>query len=120
MENSTMNSTSPETGTRNEGEGSQSGARAYNSGVQEFIRTNDVKKAAEQAAQELDGPEGSSLRAAEECGKLAAQGEDPALRDVSRRHDELTDLSPAQRRATLEQVLRLVGQGCSQARAVRI
>jgi len=64
----------------NEGEGSRSAARAYNKGVQDFEKTGQVERKAREAAKALDGPEGRSLREAEEAGKRHSHGEDPALK----------------------------------------
>src|SRR4051794_11762719 len=62
---------------RNEGEGSQTGARDYNESTREFVETGWVEAAAQEAADALDDPgEGAQLRAAEEKGKSRSHGED--------------------------------------------
>jgi hypothetical protein len=63
----------------NEGEGSQTGARQYNEATREFVASGKVKKAAADAAQAVGGPEGQSLKNAEDEGKRHSHGEDPAL-----------------------------------------
>ena len=64
----------------NEGEGNRTAARAYNKGVQDFMKTGQVEKKAREAADALDGPEATELRQAEETGKEHSHGEDPALK----------------------------------------
>ena len=64
----------------NEGEGNRTAAREYNKGVQDFVKTGQVKKKAREAADALDGPEATELRQAEEAGKKHSHGEDPALK----------------------------------------
>lgn len=53
----------------NQGEGDRRAARSYNEHVRDFIEDDKVEPAARAAAQAIDGPEGPSLRAAEEAGK---------------------------------------------------
>jgi hypothetical protein len=64
----------------NEGEGSKTATKAYNKGVQDFEKTGKVEEQARAAAEAVDGPEGESLRQAEEEGKRHSHGEDPALK----------------------------------------
>jgi hypothetical protein len=63
----------------NEGEGSQSGARQYNEETQAFVADGKVKKAADDAAEALNGPEAGTLEQAEQEGKRHSHGEDPKL-----------------------------------------
>lgn len=53
----------------NQGEGDRRAARSYNEHVRDFIDDDRVEPAARSAASAIDGPEGPSLRAAEEAGK---------------------------------------------------
>jgi|GEM_PF-4268144 len=53
----------------NQGEGNRGAARSYNEHVRDFIDDDRVEPAARAAAVAIDGPEGPSLRAAEEAGK---------------------------------------------------
>lgn len=64
---------------RNEGEGSQTGARQYDEGAREFAKSGRVEGAAEDARAAVEGPEADELRAAEEAGKARSAEEDPAL-----------------------------------------
>ena len=57
----------------NEGEGNRSAARRYQDKVKSFIDEGRVGVAARDAASAVDGPEGPSLRAAEEAGKSRAK-----------------------------------------------
>ena len=52
-----------------EGEGSYTAARRYREGVAKTVKEGGVAAAAERAAEALDGPEGKSLREAEEKAK---------------------------------------------------
>ena len=54
---------------RNEGEGSYTAARAYDSDVREFVKSGAVEGAAREAEAAVDGPEGAVLRKAEKAGK---------------------------------------------------
>ncbi|MGE0422933.1 MAG: hypothetical protein AB7O88_11745 [Reyranellaceae bacterium] len=58
---------------KNEGEGSRSAARAYNSGLKEHIDAGKVKPAAEQAKKAVDSPENAALREAEKKGEAKAR-----------------------------------------------
>ena len=64
---------------RNEGEGSQTAARAYNEKTKQFVEKQDVEAKAEEAARALEGREGDELRKAEEQGRSHAHGEDPQV-----------------------------------------
>ena len=63
----------PANGERMEGEGSRSADRRYRERLKAFIREGRVAPAAREAAEAVDGPEGPSLRAAEEEGKSRAK-----------------------------------------------
>lgn len=63
----------------NEGEGSRSGARAYDQASEKFAKSGKVDEKAHEARQAVDGPEGKELERAEAEGKRHAKGEDPAL-----------------------------------------
>jgi hypothetical protein len=63
----------------NEGEGSRSGARAYDQASEKFARSGKVDEKAREARQAVDGPEGKELERAEAEGKRHGKGEDPAL-----------------------------------------
>ncbi len=56
-----------------EGEGSRKADRRYRERLKSFIREGRVDAAARDAAEAVDGPEGPSLRAAEEEGKARAK-----------------------------------------------
>jgi hypothetical protein len=64
----------------NEGEGSRSGARAYDQASEKFAKSGKVDEKAREARQAVDSPEGKELERAEAEGKRHAKGEDPALR----------------------------------------
>jgi hypothetical protein len=55
--------------SRIEGEGSYSGTRDYNKATAEFIKKGKVDKAAHEARDALESPEGADLRDAEAKGK---------------------------------------------------
>jgi hypothetical protein len=56
--------------SKNEGEGSRSGARAYDAAATKAAQDPArVKKLADDAKQALEGPEGQKLREAEQRGK---------------------------------------------------
>jgi hypothetical protein len=64
----------------NEGEGSQTGARAYNEATREFVASGWVAAAAQEAENSLDDEaEAAELRRAEATGKSHSHGEDPVL-----------------------------------------
>ena len=54
---------------RNEGEGSATAARAYDSDVREFVKSGAVEGAAKDAKAAVDGAESADLRKAERAGK---------------------------------------------------
>ena len=64
---------------KNEGEGSRSGAKAYDEKTENFAKSGKVDKAAQDAKKAVEGSEGEQLRKAEEEGKRHSRGEDPAL-----------------------------------------
>ena len=57
------------TQSTNEGEGSYTGARAYDDGVRQFVESGAVEGAAKSAEKAVDGAEGADLRKAEKAGK---------------------------------------------------
>jgi hypothetical protein len=63
----------------NEGEGSRSGARAYDEGTEKFAKSGKVEQKAREARQAVDSSEDKELQAAETEGRRHAKGEDPAL-----------------------------------------
>jgi hypothetical protein len=65
---------------KNEGEGSQSGARDYDDRTRHFVASGQVEQKAKEAEKAIEGKEGAALRKAEAEGKKHAKGEDPALR----------------------------------------
>jgi len=64
----------------NEGEGSRSGARAYDRATEKFAKSGKVEKKAREARRAVDGAEGRELENAGTVGRSHAKGEDPALR----------------------------------------
>lgn len=64
---------------RVEGEGSYTGTRAYQKGVEKTVKSGTVRQKAKEAERALEGPEGESLREAERRGQMAAKMEDPSL-----------------------------------------
>ncbi len=64
-----------------EGEGSYSGARAYDQGVEKTVKSGKVERKAKEAKRAVEGRDGEALRRAENEGKRHAHGEDPALHD---------------------------------------
>jgi hypothetical protein len=52
-----------------EGEGSYTATRRYDEGVAKSVAAGDTEKLAKEAAQALDGPEGTELRKAEQAAK---------------------------------------------------
>lgn len=59
--------------SQNQGEGDRIAARRYDANVEAFINEGRVGAAARDAANAVDGPEGPSLRRAEEEGKSRAK-----------------------------------------------
>jgi hypothetical protein len=78
---------------KNEGEGSRSGAKAYDDATKRFVDSGRVKEQAEKAKMARDGSERAALDRAEAAGRSHSKGEDPALR----RHDpdDAIDVSAA-------------------------
>ena len=66
--------------SKNQGEGDYEAARRYRDKTEEFADSGEVEEGAEQAREAVDGPEGDSLRDAEEEGKSRSRGEDPKLK----------------------------------------
>ncbi len=64
----------------NEGEGSRTGADAYDKANREFVKSSKVEKAARDAERAVSGDEAAELERAEAEGKSHSHGEDPALR----------------------------------------
>jgi hypothetical protein len=58
-------------GQPNEGEGSRTAARRYNSAVEKTVQGGHVDEKAREAARAIDGAEGPGLRRAEEEAKRA-------------------------------------------------
>src|SRR5262249_6284970 len=65
---------------KNEGEGSRSGAKAYDDATRSFVEKGGVPSAAEAARRAVEGPERDELLRAEAEGKRHSKGDDPALR----------------------------------------
>ena len=63
-----------DTGADMQGEGDYRAARSYDEQLREFIHEGRVEPAARAAAAAVDGPEGPSLRAAEERAKTSPIG----------------------------------------------
>lgn len=62
---------------RNEGEGSQSGARQYREGLESFRRSGKVEEAAAEAREAIEGDERQELESAEAAGRARMAEEDP-------------------------------------------
>ena len=71
--------TRPVTKSKVQGEGDYQATRRYRKRTQEYLKNNDVEKAAVRAAPK-SRREAESMNAAEAAGKRRAKGEDPALR----------------------------------------
>jgi hypothetical protein len=56
----------------NEGEGSRSAARSYDKATEQYVKSGRVDAAAKSAEEALEGPEGASLRQAEEKARATA------------------------------------------------
>lgn len=65
---------------KNEGEGSRSGAKAYDDAATKFADSGRVKEAADKAKTAREGPERAELDRAEAAGRSHSKGEDPARR----------------------------------------
>ena len=61
---------------KNEGEGSYTAGRAYNTETEKFAKSGRVAEKAREAAKALDGPEAAELKRAEKVGKGRSKGED--------------------------------------------
>lgn len=78
---------------QNQGEGDRESARRYNEKVAEHAHSGRSEQAAEQARDDLEGPEGEALRRAEKEGKKHIAEEDPEVGCVhDRLHDEDRDI----------------------------
>ena len=64
-----MNTSERGSQNQNEGEGSRTAARHYADGVKNTVESGNVEALADEAKQALNGPEGASLKRAEEFGK---------------------------------------------------
>lgn len=67
---------------KNEGEGSRTAARRYDSAVEKTVKSGTVTEKARAAARALDGPEGSELRRAEALAKRGKTA--PETRNASK------------------------------------
>ena len=65
--------------TQTKGEGDYEATRRYRKRTEDYIKNNDVEKAALRAKPQTR-KEAEALKAAEAAGKKRAKGEDPALR----------------------------------------
>ncbi len=63
---------------KNEGEGSRSGAKAYDDAAKRFADSGRVKEAADKAKIARDGPERAELERAEATGRSHSKGEESA------------------------------------------
>ena len=70
-----------ENGMPNEGEGSTSGAKAFDDAQEKFARSGKVDDAARKAEQALGGKEGAELEKARRDTAAHSRGEDPALKE---------------------------------------
>ncbi len=68
-----------ENGKQNQGEGNRDADRRYRERVRQFVDENHVGPAARAAERAIDGPEGDSLRAAEQAAKARIAEEDPEI-----------------------------------------
>ena len=73
---------------RNEGEGNKTAARQYNQGATEHAKSGNSSKAAVAAVKALDGPEGPSLREAENKGRKRLKGEDPLVTQTNKKRNQ--------------------------------
>ena len=64
----------------NEGEGNRTYARKFDRDERKFVESGQVEKKAREAAEALQGDEGTELRRAEEIGKSHSKGEDPDVK----------------------------------------
>lgn len=63
----------------NEGEGNRTYARKFDADERRFVDSGKVEEKAHEAEEALAGPEGDTLRRAEEEGRSHSKGEDPLL-----------------------------------------
>ena len=63
----------------NQGEGDRDSARRYNANVQKHAHSGKSEAAAEQAREDVDGPDGKALADAEREGKKHIAEEDPEV-----------------------------------------
>jgi hypothetical protein len=66
---------------KNQGEGDRDADRKYRTDVRQFVDEGRVDAAADAARSAIDGPEGKSLRAAEQAGRARMAEEDPSSTD---------------------------------------
>lgn len=66
----------------NQGEGNRDAARRYNEGVENHARSGKSNDAAEQAREDVEGPEAEKLRQAEREGKKHIAEEDPEVEEL--------------------------------------
>ncbi len=99
---------------QNEGEGSKSGARAYNKGAKDFAEEGRVDSAAREAAESLERDQ-KELNEAERIGRARAAEEDPLLR--GKRED--LSATPETWRQAISIANKLVEKGCSEMDALR-
>jgi len=80
---------------KNEGEGSRSGAKAYDDGVRRFVDSGRVKQQAEKARDAREGAERTALERAEAAGRSHSKGEDPGQADEAAIDVEAAMVNPA-------------------------
>jgi hypothetical protein len=80
---------------KNEGEGSRSGAKAYDDGVRRFVDSGRVKEQAEKARESREGAERTVLERAEAAGRSHSKGEDPAIGNQATIDVEAALVNPA-------------------------
>lgn len=68
----------------NQGEGNRDAARRYNEGVEKHARSGKSEDAAEQAREDVEGPDAEHLRQAERQGKKRIAEEDPEVEGLPR------------------------------------
>jgi hypothetical protein len=64
----------------NEGEGSRSGAKAYDEATERFARSGKVEEKAKEAERAIESEARKELEHAETVGKSHSKGEDPQLK----------------------------------------
>ena len=81
---------------KNEGEGSRSGAKAYDDAAKDFADSGRVRAAADKAMVAREGAERADLDRAEAEGRSHSKGEDPAPRAMGQPvQDSATDFESA-------------------------